>query len=235
MIRSRFTSLISPVALRLLLVAVAVLSVGASVNAALIVNSARYDAHVRSGATSGVEKHFADFTPDLVPTISNVDLPADNSMLAGLSNGVDLDVSWTEAAQHAIMTITRASIGDAFVNPLDTANFPLPIEFEGFFYSNSLPAGQKINVDSVQIEAIPAIGVPPFPAPGFQQITGLGTQADQLRVLLQISPNQLRQDTASDYEVKIHLLYSFMPIPEPTSIGLALVGFVAVAGLGRRR
>jgi hypothetical protein len=234
MIRTLFTFTGSPVAPRLLLAAAAVLFAAAPATAALIVDSARYDAHVRSGMTSGVEKHFANFAPDLVPTISNVDLPADNSMLAGLSNGVDLDVSWTEAAQHAIMTITRAAIGDAFINPLDTANFPLPIEFDGLFYSNSLPAGHKIAIDSVQIEAIPAFGGP-FPAPGSQTITGLGTQANPLRVQLGIAANQLRQDTSSDYEVKIHLLYSTMQIPEPTSAGLALVGLVAVAGLVRRR
>jgi hypothetical protein len=132
MIRTTFTSLRSRLTSRLLLAAGAILVACAPASAALIVDSASYNAHVRSGATTGIEKHFANFTPDLVPTISNVDLPADNSMLAGLSNGVNLDVSWTEAAQHAIMTITRAAIGDAFVNPLDS-NFALPIEFDGLF------------------------------------------------------------------------------------------------------
>lgn len=220
----------------MLLAAFAVVTATASASAALIVDSASYNAHVRSGSTSGIEKHTANFTPDLVPTVSGVDLPADNSMLNGLPNGVDLDVSWTEAAQHAILTITRASIGDAFVNPIDTANFPLPIEFEGYFYSNSLPAGQKIAINSVQIEAIPAIGVSPFPPPGSQTITGLGTQANPLRVQLGIAANQLRQDTSSDYEIKIHLLYTTMQIPEPTSGAIALLGMLGLGlASGRRR
>lgn len=234
MIRTTFATIHLQFTSRLLPAAAAILLAVAPTSAALIVDSASYNAHVRSGATTGIEKHVADFTPDLVPTISGVDLPADNSMLAGLANGVDLDVSWTEAAQHAIMTITRAAIGDAFVNPLDS-NFALPIEFDGLFYSNSLPAGQKIVVSSVQIEAIPALGVSPFPPPGSQVITGLGTQADPLHVQLGIAANQLRQDTSSDYEVKIHLLYSTMPIPEPASVALVLVGLVALAGYGRRR
>jgi hypothetical protein len=235
MIRNLFGFTAAHVAGRLALVAAAVLFAGAPATAALILDSARYDAHVRSGATTGIEKHSADFAPDLVPTVSGVSLPADNSMLAGLANGVNLDVSWTEAAQHAILTISRAAIGDAFINPLNTTDFALPIEFEGFFYSNSLPAGQKINVDSVQIEALPAIGVSPFPAPGFQMITGLGTQANPLRVQLGIAGNQLREGTSSDYEIKIHLLYSNMVVPEPTSAALALLGLVGFAGLGRRR
>jgi hypothetical protein len=87
----------------------------------------------------------------------------------------------------------------------------------------------------VQIEAIPALGVSPFPPPGSQVITGLGTQADPLRVQLGIAANQLRQNTSSDYEVKIHLLYMTMPIPEPSTFTLVLVGLVAIAGFGRRR
>jgi PEP-CTERM motif len=227
MLRNLFSSTVA-------LVAAAILLAGAPASAALILDSASYNAHVRSGATTGIEKHAANFAPDLVPTVSGVNLPADNSMLAGLSNGVNLDVSWTEAAQHAILTISRASIGDAFVNPLDN-NFALPIEFDGYFYSNSLPAGNKIAINSVQIEALPAIGVSPFPAPGSQVITGLGTQANPLRVQLGIAANQLRENTSSDYEIKIHLLYSNMVVPEPATAALMLLGLVGCVGLGRRR
>jgi len=243
MFRNLFGRIRMRVAGRLAIVAAAALFGAAPASASLILDSLHYDGDVRNGATVGIEKHFADFSPDVAPPAGFGDLPADNSMLpnplvdgAALTAGITefLDALDGEVLQHSIVTINRAGVGDIFNNALDS-NIALPVNFDGLFYSNSIGANQKVAIAAVQIEQIPAAGTPPFPAPGSQVFSGKGTQADPLRVQLGIAASQVASRNGA---VKIHLYHSLMrapEIPEPTSAILALVGVVGLASVTRRR
>lgn len=231
MIRIRFTRSTSQTFLCLVAVAVVAMLAAAPASAALIADSLHYDGLVRSGATTGVEAHFKNFSPDLAPPVGFDTLPADNTLINGLTPGNSLTIGITEAALHSIITINRAGTGNIFNNQLDS-NIPLPVLFDGLFYSNAIAANQKLVINSLQIEEIPAEGVPPFPAPGPATYTGKGTQADPLRIQFGIPANLVESRNGA---AKIHLLYSFMTVPEPSSVALAMLGLVTFAGLGRRR
>jgi hypothetical protein len=231
MIRNMFAFVGPHVARRLALVTAAVLLAAAPASAALIVDSLHYDGIVRSGGTSGVEAHFKNFVPDLAPPVGFDTLPADNTLINGLTPGNNLTIGITEAALHSIITINRAGTGDIFNNQLD-GTIPLPVLFDGLFYSNNIDADEKIVVSGVTIEEIPAEGVPPFPSPGPATYTGKGTQANPLRIQFGIPANLVESRNGA---AKIHIFYSLMQIPEPTSAGLALLGLLGVATFGRRR
>jgi hypothetical protein len=224
---------------RLAIVAAAALIGASAASASLIMDSLHYDGSVRSGATTGIEKHFANFSPDVAPPVGSGALPADNSAINGLANGNDLTAGITEFLdslngeflQHSIITINRPGTGNIFNNQLDS-NIALPVSFDGLFYANPIGANQMVLIKAVQIEQIPAAGTPPFPTPGSQTYSGLGTQANPLRIQLGISATQVESRRGA---AKIHLYYTFIPVPEPSSVALAILGLVTFAGLGRRR
>jgi hypothetical protein len=241
-------ALIGTIRLRFLLAVGAVAASFAAagpVSAALILDTLRYDGQVRTGATTGTEKHFADFMPDVEPPAGTGALPADNSMLPGaLLDGNDLSVTLTEASdvfmgqpvEHSILTIAAPTSLRIFNNDLDS-NIPLPVEFDGVFYSDDLDPGEKVSVKGIGIENF---GVPPWPAPGSQLITGvgdptkpLGSPLNPMRVQLGIAADQV--DDFRYGFVKINLYYMTMPVPEPTTFGLVLLGIVGLAGAVRSR
>ena len=101
----------------------------------------------------------------------------------------------------------------------------------------SLNPGEKVAVLGIGIENF---GVPPWPAPGSQLITGagdptkpLGSPLNPMRVQLGISEDQV--EVFRYGFVKINLYYMTMPVPEPTTWALMLLGMVGVASALRGR
>jgi hypothetical protein len=210
-------------------------------SAGLIIDSMRYDGRVRSGSTTGVEKHST--TVDLPPNPGS--LPADNSMLpAPLLNGNNLSTHLAETfnqfqgefVRHATLTIQNPFPIRTFNNTLDP-NLPYPVEFEAIMYSDSLDPGEMIDMKGIGIENF---NFAPYPPPGIQVITGagnsglpLGSPGNPMRVQLGIAANQV-----DDYRygfVKINFYYGIGEIPEPSSLALLILGIVGAAGLRRCR
>jgi hypothetical protein len=197
--------------------------------------SLRLDAHVKSGADTGVEGHFNPSIPYINPVVPPHELPATIDPGSPLDDARDLRVTETEAAQHIVISITNsttdAMLGDIFANPLDPA---FPVEWEGIFSWTNVPAGQKIAITSIGFEHG---NVLPFPPPASQTISGNGTVANPLHVLLHLDPSQFNPTSSNEIigPLKIHLNYMTMNVPEPTGLALGLLGVVASAGLARRR
>jgi hypothetical protein len=206
-------------------------------SAALIGVSLGYDGAVRDGATTGVETHFA--SPVFPP--SPATLPATNPPLPPpLLPARDLTSTMTEFlgafngdfVQHVVITIQAQNPAlSAFANPIDNT-LPLPVQFDGKFYSNNLPAGQMIDLKGTGIED--GNDISPFPVPGSVMTSGAGTQADPWRVQIGIPGNLVNVNNGF---VKVHLYYDTKPlIPEPSTGTLLLAGVAALArGIRPRR
>jgi hypothetical protein len=210
-------------------------------SATLIGDSIEYDGHVRSGATAAVETHglapafasssFATFTvphtnPTLPAPLTNPakDLSGSVSDFADALNG-QLGYS------HLVLNLQGPGGTNAFVNPID-GTLALPIIFDGEFHTNSLPLGKKISIDHIGIESLTNGGTPPFDDPTFSTITGTGSAADHLKVHIELSKNFL----AADQDIKIHLYYKTtdIPVPEPSTCVLLVMGAAAMIGVQRR-
>lgn len=215
--------------LRTLLTFVALSALGSSASADLILDSIRYDGHVRVGSTTGVEEHFR--SEDIVSPEALEPLPATNPPLPGpLSPAFDLRVSVTDfqdndVVERAIIQISGSGggSGDIFANPLN-GSLTHPVEFETFLYDDNLPSGDKLVVSGIEIESFD------FSSPGTSLISGAGSQANPLRIQLGLTANQV--DFRNGF-VKVHLTFEVDPVPEPASWALAIFGLLAVAA--RRR
>jgi MYXO-CTERM domain-containing protein len=207
----------------------------------------RYDGQVRSGANTGVEGHNATlpFATDNIPTH---EIPVTSNPSAPLSAARVLTVTETEflgpmMTNHVILDIQgKFSAGgpDAFVNNLDS-NVALPIEFEGRFYSNDptmqlvldlakvIDVGGGVTHDTVEIENFGNFYKLP---PAQKQVSGSGTEADPLRIVLNIAASMVPLNNG---RVKVHFYFGEREIPEPTTAALALVGLAAACGSIRRR
>jgi hypothetical protein len=199
--------------------------------------SIRYDGHVKSGLNVGVEGHSA---AAIVFDAFNGTIPVSINPPAPLAPARPLNVNETEfgapgGKTHAILDIQGdfASGGpDVFVNPLDPA-FLLELELQ--FVDPSIGPTEKLAIDVADPNALYLDNFGVFPIqPATKQVTGLGTAASPLRILLGITPSTLPTNKG---RVKVHFFYMEMDriIPEPTSIGLAMIGLVGLAGLARRR
>ena len=200
--------------------------------------SLRLDAHVRSGAYTGIEGHFNPSIPYINPVVPPHQLPATIDPLSPLAEARDLQVTETEAAQHIVISITNqtndAQLGAIFANPLDPA---FNVEWEGIFSWTNVPAGQKIALTEIGFEQGNFANVTP---PFSQVISGHGTVANPLHVLLQIAPSQFTLTGNNEIvgPLKMNLEYMTMnlpTIPEPTSLALGLLALASTVGLARRR
>jgi hypothetical protein len=197
--------------------------------------SMRLDAHVKSGSNVGIEGHFNPGVPYISPENPPHQLPATIDPPNPLNDARDLILDETEVAQHITIFITNqtadAMLGAIFGNPLDPA---FPVEWEALFSWTNVPAGQKIAITSVGVENYNTTS---FPPPTSQTITGQGTVANPLRVLLHLDPSQFNPTPSNEIvgPLKIHLNYMTMDVPEPAAAGLLLLGIVGAAGVVRRR
>jgi hypothetical protein len=219
--------------------AILALAFCASASAALIPVSIRYDANVKRNSDVGVEKHFSNNTAQLLSGLPD-NLPADNSMLPGtLLDGNSLNFNMTQVDGHAILIITD-TFGQVFNNPADPA-FTYPVQFDGLFYSDSLDPGQSLNVTDIQYES-PTSGLP-FPAPTSEMISAggpnfgdpLGSINNPVRIKLGFTASEIGI-TQLGWN-KFHIFYDTPNdfIPEPTSIGLALLGVGGILFARRQR
>lgn len=220
---------------RMLIVVVAAGIATPSFAALIGTYSMRLDAHVKSGGNTGVEGHFNPDVPYITPENPPHQLPATIDPPSPLDDARDLILDETEAAQRITIFITNttadAKLGDIFANPLDPA---FAVEWEGIFSWTNVPAGQKIAITSIGFEQG---NTSPFPPPASQMISGYGTVANPLRVLLGLDPSQFNPTPGNEIvgPLKIHLDYMTMPVPEPATAGLLLVGVIGAAGAIRRR
>ncbi len=111
----------------------------------------------------------------------------------------------------------------------------MPVEWEALFAWTNVPANSKVaitNIGFVQMDETTVL------APASQSVSGLGTVADPLKVLLTFNPSQFNPTPNNQIigPLKVFLDYNFMnTIPEPTSAVLALLGLVGFGRLDRRR
>jgi hypothetical protein len=208
-------------------VVIAVMAAGQQASAGIIVDFLRYDIRVASGAAQGIEKHSSLTVPG--------DLPPDNSMLpAPLLAGFDLHTSESDLPGHYILFIQKDSATSplrTYRNALDPA-FPNPLEVELLLHTD-LP-GQKINISNYNIEDGNDVG--PYlswPTPGTVNVlSGDGSVASPLRVVLGIPASAA---SASLNLLKLHLTYTGMAIPEPSSVMLVGLSVLGACGLVGRR
>jgi hypothetical protein len=213
-----------------------VVAFGASADAALMgTYSLRFDGFVKSGANTGEEGHFNSNIPYISPMFPQHTLPANVDPPAPLLEARDLIVSETEAAQKIIIAITNntndAKLGALFNNPLDLTK---SVEWEANFAWTNVPANSQVNITNISYVQFNEANVL---APVTQSVSGLGTVASPLKVLLTMNPNQF-SPTGNGQIVgpfKVFLDYDFSQIPEPASIALGMLGVLGIAGIVSRR
>jgi hypothetical protein len=201
--------------------------------AALIVSSIDYDGSVRSGATTGVEEHST--STDFPPPSANILLPATNAPLsAPLSAAKDLTMTATSTMEQfpvpggplydALVVQISAPTGDVFANALDNT-LAYPVQLDISVYSDT--PGMKAVLDPANI-GLENFDLPPFasPDPGSYTVSGLGTQANPLRIQMGLTAAQV--DDQNGF-VKLHLRYGEMDyVPEPATCLLLLVGLACL-------
>jgi hypothetical protein len=206
----------------------------------------RYDGHVRNNGNTGVEGHSntLPFGTDNIPTH---EIPVTSNPGAPLSNARVLTVTETEfvapmMTTHVILDIQGKVSGgaggpDVFVNNLDS-NLSFPIQFEGHFYDNdptqqlvldlakTIDVGGGVSHDTVEIENFGTFHKLPLAQ---KQVSGTGTQADPLRIVLDIPASIV---PINNGRVKVHFYFGRVEapiIPEPSTAALVFIGLASLA------
>ncbi len=102
------------------------------------------------------------------------------------------------------------------------------MEFETIFTFPGVDPGEMVTVSEVEMENF---GI--FYNPVSTQVTGLGTVASPLKILLQLDPDDVLDNGTS--HLKLHFKYDEGVVPEPATLALVGLGLVGIAGLRRRR
>ena len=214
-----------------LVAAMLAVALAAPTQAALIgTYSLRFDGFVKSGANTGEEGHFNSNIPYISPSFPQHTLPANVDPPGPLAYAIDLTVTETEVTQKIIISIT-APQGVLFANPLDLTK---SVEWEANFAWTSVPANSQVNISNITYVQANEANVL---APVTQSVSGLGTVASPLKVLLTMNPNQF-SPTGNNQIVgpfKVFLDYDFSNIPEPASIALGMLGVLGITGIVSRR
>jgi hypothetical protein len=178
----------------------------------LVFDSVRYDGSVRSGATSGVERHFTDTNYYLGGgDVFDVPLPAVGAFpLSPLLDPFDLLMDFVdlpnapyqgELLGRTTVWITNQTIsGNIFANTLDS-NETHPVEFEAYLYDDELGPQETVIVYPI----VENFAFPYLP-PSISSITGRGSMNDPLHIQLQMTASELAFRNGF---AKIHLYYDY--------------------------
>jgi hypothetical protein len=205
---------------------VAALIAASTASASLIGStySLRLEGQVKIGAAISTEGYAA--TPVFNATQEDVPNTIAPAPIPPFSAGQSLRVTETEAAKHVIVWVTGHNGGPTtFINPLDPNSL---VEFETIFTFPGVNPGEMVTPSNIEIE-----NFGDFYNPVTTQVTGLGTVANPLKILLQLNPDDVLQTGTS--HLKLHFDYDEGNVPEPATLALVSLGLVGLAGLRRRR
>jgi hypothetical protein len=227
--------------LRAILAALLAISFAPSAFGDLIIDSVRYDGSVRSGMTTGVERHFTDVNYDLGDAdIFDAPLPAVAAfppapLLAPfnlLMDFVDLPNAPYQGdfLDRTTIWITNQSFnGNIFANTLDS-NDTHPVEFEAFLYDDEIDPN---SLESLVVHPIVENFALPHLPPSISSITGRGTINNPLHIQLQMTASELAFRNGF---IKLHLYFERGVVPEPSTFLLTLLGFATLStALARQR
>ncbi len=186
--------------------------------------SLRIEGQVKIGAQISTEGYAA--TPVFNATQEDVPNTIVPTPDPPFDPGESLRVTETEAANHVIVWVTGHNGGpETFINPLDPTSL---VEFETIFIFPGVDPGEMVTPSDIEME-----NFGDFYNPVTTQVTGLGTVASPLKILLQLDPDDVLQTGTS--HLKFHFDYDEGIVPEPATLALVGLGLVGIAGFRRRR
>jgi hypothetical protein len=237
--RAPCASFTTAMQLRTILAGLLVISFSPTAFGDLIFQSVRYDGSVRSGMTTGVERHFTDTDYDLGGSdIFDVPLPGVPAFPVAplltppfnlLMDFVDLPNTFYQGElldRTTIWITNQTSTGAIFKNTLD-GNDTHPVEFEAFLYDDELGPLETLIVHPV----VENFAIPHMP-PSISSITGRGSLNNPIHIQLQMTANELAFRNGF---IKLHLYFDRGEVPEPSTLLLTLVSVATLSTVFGRR